>query len=143
MFVLCIANSPPEEEPSTPTECTDSNKGHCQCGNVADGFTTYTFSVSGVKRCFTVYHPLSRASEALPVVLTSQCYGKDRLSSIGMTNYRTDQNKAAARYGFSRIGLSTPDGNWEFGNNGMYSHPIVKSHCDVQCHIVNTLEIPN
>ena len=36
-----------------------------------------------------------------------------------MTNDLNDENKAAARYGFARIGLSTPDGHWTFGNDGI------------------------
>lgn len=104
---------------STPTECTDSNQGRCECGDVSKGFTTYTFWVGDVQRCFTVYRPINRASDVLPVVLTSQCYGNDKLMSINMKNDRTDENKAAAQYGFSRIGLSTPDGYWTFGNDGV------------------------
>ena len=95
------------------------DKGHCECGNQDKGFTTYVFKVKEQTRCFTVYRPLSRQSEKLPIVLASQCYGQDRLSSFGMTNDRSGENKAAARYGFARIGLSTPDGGWTFGNDGI------------------------
>ena len=28
-------------------------------------------------------------------------------------------NKAAARYGFVRVGISTPNKHWEFGNNNI------------------------
>merc|ERR1712012_709700 len=31
----------------------------------------------------------------------------------------TDGNAAATRYGFARFGLSTPDGHWTFGNDGV------------------------
>ena len=36
-----------------------------------------------------------------------------------MVNDRNDENKAAKRYGYARIGLSSPDGHWEFGNDGI------------------------
>eukprot|EP00111_Clytia_hemisphaerica_P005631 TCONS_00016355-protein len=44
--------------------------------------------------------------------------------SIGMTNTMTGDNVAAARYGFARIGLSTPDGGWTFGNNGIVNDTV-------------------
>ena len=112
-------SSAPDEKPSTPTECNDSNQGRCECGEVSKGFITYTFWLGDVQRCFTVYRPKNRGSESLPVVLSNQCYGEDRLMSINMNSDQTDENKAAAQYGFSRIGLSTPDGHWTFGNNGI------------------------
>ena len=31
----------------------------------------------------------------------------------------SEWNKGAARYGFARIGLSTPDGHWSFANDGI------------------------
>jgi len=127
----------PTEEPQPPVEstespvmttwpkiCTEENKGHCECGDTSKGFTTYTFTVDGTKRCFTVYHPQSHVDKAIPVVISSQCYGKDRLGSLQMTNDRADNNKAAARYGFARIGISTPDGAWTFGNNGIVNDAI-------------------
>ena len=106
--------------PTVPTECNDKNQGRCECGDVSNGFTTYTFWLSDVQRCFTVYHPKSRESEALPVVLSMQCYAEDKLGSLFMKREDSDVNEAAARYGYSRIALSTPDGHWTFGNNGMY-----------------------
>ena len=90
---------------TTPLQCSDDYNGRCQCGEVSKGFTTYTFWLRDIERCFTVYRPVERALEVLPVVLTSQCYGKDRLGAIGMMNGRTPQNSAAKQYGFSRIGL--------------------------------------
>ena len=65
-------------------------------------FNTYSFS-------------FFRAGESLPVVFSSQCYGKDKLMSISMKNDQAADNKAAARYGYARIGVSTPDGHWTFG----------------------------
>ena len=32
-----------------------------------------------------------------------------------MKNENAADNKAAARYGYARIGVSTPDGHWTFG----------------------------
>ena len=37
---------------------------------------------------------------------------------IGMKSY-SDGNAAATRYGFARFGLSSPDGAWTFGNDGV------------------------
>merc|ERR1739844_439783 len=91
----------------------------CESGDPSKGFQTYGFVQDGVQRCFTVFHPLDRAGESLPVVISSQCYGKDNLQSISMTNENTADNKAAARYGFARIGVSTPDGHWTFGNDNI------------------------
>ena len=98
-----------------PTACTDANAGRCECANTASGFQTYTFWLEDVQRCFTVFHPPTRASEALPVVLAPNCYAQDRLSGIEALNAKSDGNAAAVRFGFARIGLSTPDGAWAFG----------------------------
>ena len=38
---------------------------------------------------------------------------------ISMGSPTRPKNKIAKRYGFARVGISTPDGNWEFGNNGI------------------------
>merc|ERR1711992_431807 len=91
----------------------------CETGDTSKGFTTYGFVKDGVQRCFTVFHPLERAGEILPVVISPQCYGKDSLGSISMKNENAADNKAAARYGYARIGVSTPDGHWTFGNNNI------------------------
>ena len=79
------------------------------------GFQTYTFWLGDVQRCFTVFHPPTRASEVLPVVLAPNCYAKDKLQGIEALNAKSDGNAAAVRFGFARIGLSTPDGAWTFG----------------------------
>ena len=68
-----------------------------------------------VQRCFTVFHPPTRASEVLPVVLAPNCYAQDKLQGIEALNSKSDGNAAAVRFGFVRIGLSTPDGAWTFG----------------------------
>ena len=105
-----------DDETKYPVECTKDNKGHCRCGNTKDGFTTYTFMISGKTRCFTVYHPSSRKLEALPVVISAECYSKDKAIAAGsyeMTNTSSVRNKAAARYGYARIAVSSPDGSWK------------------------------
>ena len=33
-----------------------------------------------------------------------------------MKNDKAADNQAAARYGYARIGVSTPDGHWTFGS---------------------------
>merc|ERR1711963_638336 len=109
----------PDEQPTEPTACTEANAGRCECADTAEGFQTYTFWLGNVQRCFTVFHPVSRHGQSLPVVLAPNCYAKDKLSGIeGMKAY-SDGNAAATRYGFARIGLSTPDGAWTFGNDGV------------------------
>ena len=62
----------PAEKPDTPTLCTNSNKGRCECSAEA-GFSTYTWWLRGQQRCFTVYVPTG-FSEKVPVVLNMQCY---------------------------------------------------------------------
>merc|ERR1712045_852822 len=68
------------------TECSGQKDGNCECGDASQGFQTYTLMQDGVQRCFTVFHPLSRSGESLPVVFSPQCYGKDNLQSISMKN---------------------------------------------------------
>ena len=105
----------PEDKSINPVECNKKNRGHCECANTKDGFTTYTFMVSGQKRCFTVYHPFSRKNESLPVVITAQCYAKDQIGAKGYEMKWTSsaRNEAAAKYGFARIAVSTPDRSWD------------------------------
>ena len=79
VFVKC-------QNPTDPTPCTNENKGHCVCGDESKGFHTYTFWIGDLQRCFTVFHPLSRQEEALPVFFLSNCYAKDKLSGLDMTN---------------------------------------------------------
>merc|ERR1712111_118092 len=43
----------------------------------------------------------------------------DKLSGIEGKSPFSKGNQAAARYGFARIGISTPNHNWEFGNNNI------------------------
>ena len=49
----------------------------------------------------------------------------------------TDGNAAAARYGFARFGLSSPDGAWTFGNNG-----IVNDDYPMPCSDDDSKDIP-
>ena len=109
----------PNDQPTDPTPCSPENEGRCECGDVERGFETYTFWIGDVQRCFTVFRPPSRASESLPVSLFSNCYAQDSLDGIDMVEPNSPFNKAAERYGHARIGLSTPDGGWDFGNDGI------------------------
>ena len=109
-------------KPTEPVECTDENEGNCECADTSKGFQTYTFWLGNQQRCFTVYRSLDRVGEILPVVLFSNCYAKDRLRGIDGKNPYSKGNKAAARFGYARIGISTPDGNWQFGNDGIVNN---------------------
>eukprot|EP00660_Eupelagonema_oceanica_P014573 gene14573-106_t len=77
------------EQPTTPTLCTSSNMGRCECANLqttglAKG-NTYTWWIDGTQRCLTTYVPSSSdvsntsttGSIRRPTVLFLQCYGKD------------------------------------------------------------------
>ena len=93
--------------------------GRCDCGNPSNGFTTYTFWQGEVQRCFTVFIPNERAGEVLPVVFGPNCYAGDVLMSIDGTSTLSEGNQAAARYGYAKVGISSPTHAWEFGNNGV------------------------
>merc|ERR1711971_616054 len=127
----------PDEQPVVPTACTDANAGRCECGDTSKGFQTYTFWLGDVQRCFTVFHPPTRASEALPVVLAPNCYAKDKLQGIEALNAKSDGNAAAVRFGFVRIGLSSPDGAWTFGNDG-----VVNDEKPMPCSEEDSKDIP-
>ena len=105
-----------QEKPTEPTKCSTDNQGRCECGKEDDGFTTYTFWQGDVQRCFTIFFPPARKGEVLPVAVFSHCYSMDRLTGTQSKSPRTGANKAAARYGYAKIGISTPNGNWKFGN---------------------------
>ena len=117
LFYSDTSESPSTNLPTEIEECT-SGSG-CECGDTSKGFTTYAFKIGETQRCFTVFHPLSRAGEKLPVVLSPNCYAQDRLQGISMTSATRGDNGAATKYGFSRIGLSSPDGAWTFGNDNI------------------------
>merc|ERR1712172_424728 len=127
----------PDEQPVVPTACTDANAGRCECGDSSKGFQTYTFWLGDVQRCFTVFHPPTRASEVLPVVLAPNCYAQDRLSGIEGLNAKSDGNAAAVRFGFVRIGLSSPDGAWTFGNDG-----VINDDYPMPCSEEDSKDIP-
>merc|ERR1712002_236555 len=91
------------------------------------------------QRCFTIFHPPTRANEVLPVVLAPNCYANDSLNSIDMKSATTDGNAAATRFGYARIGLSTFYGlnpDWDFGNNG-----IVNADNPMPCSAEDSIEI--
>ena len=98
---------------SEPIECTDDNKGHCECAD-AEGFQTYTFMVGDEQRCFTTYFPPDRVGEILPVILSPNCYSKDKITT--WTSAKSQDNVAADQFGFARIQISSPDGNYYFKN---------------------------
>merc|ERR1711993_105031 len=81
-LIFCLGNC---QKTTEPTPCTNANKGHCECGDTSQGFQTYTFWIDDVQRCFTIFHPFSY-SKLLPVLITSQCYAKDALQGLQMTN---------------------------------------------------------
>ena len=91
---------------TTVNECIAATSS-CECSDISKGFKTYTFMLGEVERCFTVYHPLNQ-NGALPVMFAPNCYAKDKLSGIEGLNDKSSGNAAAKRYGFARIGLSTP-----------------------------------
>merc|ERR1719433_1362722 len=80
----------PDEKPESPTLCNSANQGRCECGDQSQGFTTYTFWQNDQQRCFTIYHPLNLADQALPVVFSPNCYATDKLMSLQMTNSNTE-----------------------------------------------------
>jgi len=126
----------PDEKPTVPTACSDANAGRCECGDPAEGFQTYTFWLGDVQRCFTVFYPPTRDG-ALPVVLAPNCYAKDKLSGIEGLKGFSDGNAAATRFGFTRIGLSSPDGAWTFGNDG-----VVNDENPMPCSEEDSKDIP-
>ena len=117
---------------ATPVECNEDlcNKG--KMGNKNKGFTTYTFVVQSQhgdlnpdwprQEFFTVYRPMNRENESLPVVFTLQAYARNRLNyqyanfqkvnCNEQTREKCDENKAAQKYGYARILLSSPSGGW-------------------------------
>ena len=92
-------------------------------GNTKNGFTTYTFVVQSQhgknpewprQECFTVYRPVNRENDSLPVVFTAQCYARNRLTYYNANFVKTGDggNRAAQKYGYARILLSSPSGGW-------------------------------
>ena len=56
--------------------------------------------------------------------MKSECYAKDKLKTLYTNFLISEYNIAAARYGFARFWLSTPDGEWTFGNDGIVNDKI-------------------
>lgn len=54
-----------------------------------------------------------------------------------MKTTKSGENTAAARYGFARIGLSTPDGYWTFGNDN-----VVNDQKPMPCSESDSKDIP-
>ena len=69
-------NESNDPKPTNPTEVNDANQGRCPRGDTKKGFTTYTFWLNDVQRCFTTYNPPGFENKSLPVRLTMQCYAK-------------------------------------------------------------------
>ena len=98
-----------------PQACTPDNQGACECSD-QPGFTTYSWTVDGQQRCFTVYTPES--DKPLPVIIQMNCYAENRLRAGGCTS-DSDFISAANTFGFVAVCASSTDGNWTFGNDGV------------------------
>ena len=95
VFGLTHCQTPPTE----PVPCTNENRGHCECGNVSQGFHTYTFWIGEMQRCFTVFHPISRDSDGSEPKLG---LGSDRGSGFLVGSRLDFLGRAQAR---ARLGL--------------------------------------
>lgn len=113
---------------TTPELCTNNNKGRCDCSNES-GFQTYTFMSGGEQRCFTIYLPSAvlSASAKGAILLHADCYAVDRLAELNLKQ-GSPMIRAANKYSFAVIGLSTPASDWQIGYNG-----IVNSTYPMQC----------
>ncbi|MEE2786830.1 MAG: hypothetical protein VX589_05790 [Myxococcota bacterium] len=98
-----------------PTVCTPENAGICDC-STEENFTTYTWTVDGQQRCFTVYQPVR--STPLPAVIQMDCYAENNLEKGGCVP-GSDLVNAADTYGFVAICATSTDGNWTFANDGV------------------------
>ena len=77
----------------------------------------------GEQRCFTVYINEATPRPA-PIVIVPQCYSNDRLSNGLFGRSETDFTKAADRYEFAAVYVSTSnptENNWRWGNDGIMS----------------------
>lgn len=122
----------PTEQPTEPTECTEANKGRCECGKTTQGITTYTFWSDGLQRCFTIYRPKEKANEKLPLLIYAHCYSEDRLQSLSMKSPNQGWNKAATRYGFARLAISSPTGGWKFSDTGIINDTYPMEPCSTE-----------
>ena len=106
------------EKPTEPTKCSNANQGRCECGKESLGITTYTFWQGEEQRCFHVYVPEElEGKENVPVAVFSNCYAEDKLKDTEMDGLWRSSNKAAARYGYVKIAISSPRSAWIFGND--------------------------
>jgi hypothetical protein len=130
----------PHEMPDTPTLCSAANQGRCECANLMSpatewaGMKTYTWWVQSQQRCFTVYTPPS-AAEPMPVLLSMDCYAKDRLRGLGIGRGISSKviTGTADRFGVAWVALSTPDGNWHFNeatNPGFVVNDTTPMRCE-------------
>ena len=99
---------------STPTICSDSASGDCECSN-AEGFTTWTWWVADQQRCATAYVPPS-VQGPLPVLISNDSYSRNRL---GDCRIGSEMVTAADRFGFVGLCTTSAEGNWTFGNDGV------------------------
>ena len=104
----------PVEKPTVPTVCTENNSGSCECSDDV-GFTTYTWWIEDQQRCFTTYVPPDIPGP-LPALLSLDCYVPSELSVCNPNNAMV---QAANQYGFVGLCATSPDGNWQFGNDGV------------------------
>ena len=84
-------------------------------GNTAKGFTTYTFMRNGIQECFTIYHPLNREHESLPVIMTAQVRARNtnlKYNYINFVDTEASYNKHARKYGYATLLLSSSDGKF-------------------------------
>ena len=52
-------------------------------------------------------------------MFSPNCKSKDKLGGTTFQGNKSLANRVAARYGYIRIGISTPVGDWEFANDGL------------------------
>jgi hypothetical protein len=106
---------------STPALCTKSNPGEgtCECSD-KPGFQTYRFNVGKLERCFTVYNPARLASSKTPLVIELNCYSENK----------APVEPYADRYDFRLLHITSPDGAWEFPQDGVVNDANYASQCD-------------
>jgi len=110
---------------AAPALCTAANQGECDCASSSNSQTFTYWDADGVQQCFTVYVPPT-AQKPMPVTLFSQCYAKNRLSSM---NEKGKFLSAFERFGIAVIYLSSFKGSWTFGNDGIVNDTIPQP-CD-------------
>lgn len=114
------------QKPATPALCTASNKGDCECADSANIQTFTYWDTDGVQQCFTAYVPPT-AKKPMPVALYSQCYAKNKLTT--MNNEKSKFLAPFARFGIAVVYLSSFKGSWTLGNDGIVNDAIPQP-CD-------------